>query len=100
VPKLRAGAVASGSKVVDNAEYALFASVHASWPKLLAVEMERLGWGSGDGCMGPGVRPGGRRRRAPRPRSGPAQVGGRDGNGLFRVDTIFVTARFRPESAR
>jgi nucleoside phosphorylase/tetratricopeptide (TPR) repeat protein len=42
-PKLLTGAVASGSKVVDNAEYALFASVHASWRKLLAVEMEGAG---------------------------------------------------------
>lgn len=43
VPKLRHGAVASGSKVVDNAGYALFASVLASWPKLIAVEMEGAG---------------------------------------------------------
>jgi nucleoside phosphorylase/predicted Zn-dependent protease len=43
LPKLLTGAVASGSKVVDNAEYDFFQRVHASWPKLLAVEMEGAG---------------------------------------------------------
>lgn len=42
-PKLVTGAIASGSKVVDNAEYALFKSIHRSWQKLLAVEMEGAG---------------------------------------------------------
>ena len=43
VPKLLAGAIASGNKVVDNADNAFFASVLAAWPKLLAVEMEGAG---------------------------------------------------------
>ncbi|MFO0850785.1 MAG: hypothetical protein U0871_19845 [Gemmataceae bacterium] len=42
-PKLLPGVIASGSKVVDNADNAFFASVHASWPKILAVEMEGAG---------------------------------------------------------
>jgi len=42
-PKLRVGAIASGNKVVDNADHALFARVRAAWPKLLAVEMEGAG---------------------------------------------------------
>jgi nucleoside phosphorylase len=42
-PKLLQGVIASGGKVIDNAENPLFASVRDSWPKILAVEMEGAG---------------------------------------------------------
>jgi nucleoside phosphorylase len=42
-PKLIPGAIASGNKVVDNADNAFFARVRDAWPKLLAVEMEGAG---------------------------------------------------------
>jgi nucleoside phosphorylase/transcription elongation GreA/GreB family factor/predicted negative regulator of RcsB-dependent stress response len=43
VPKVRTGAVASGSKVIDNASNAFFAKVLKQWSRLLAVEMEGAG---------------------------------------------------------
>ncbi|MDB5308651.1 MAG: hypothetical protein JWO38_2853 [Gemmataceae bacterium] len=43
VPKLITGPIASGNKVVDNADNAFFAQVRAGWPRLLAVEMEGAG---------------------------------------------------------
>lgn len=43
VPKLLAGAVASGSKIVDDATNEFFAEVLKAWPRLLAVEMEGAG---------------------------------------------------------
>jgi nucleoside phosphorylase/tetratricopeptide (TPR) repeat protein len=43
VPKLLAGAVASGSKIIDNAGNTFFAQVLKVWPRLLAVEMEGAG---------------------------------------------------------
>ena len=43
VPKLLAGSVASGSKIIDNAGNAFFVQVLKAWPRLLAVEMEGAG---------------------------------------------------------
>ncbi|WP_028067179.1 TIR domain-containing protein [Solirubrobacter soli] len=44
-PRVKVGTIASGDKVVDNPMNEFFASVHRSWPKLIAVEMESAGAG-------------------------------------------------------
>jgi len=42
-PRVRTGMIASGDKLIDDPEEALFAAVAKMWPKLLAVEMEGAG---------------------------------------------------------
>lgn len=42
-PRVRAGVIASGDKVIDDPSDGLFAAVQRLWPKLLAVEMEGSG---------------------------------------------------------
>ena len=45
-PRVRTGMIASGDKVIDDPEEALFTAVAKIWPKLLAVEMEGAGVGA------------------------------------------------------
>lgn len=42
-PRVRTGKIASGDKVIDDPDEALFSAVLARWPDLLAVEMEGAG---------------------------------------------------------